>query len=256
MLILVGLGLWDEKDITLKGIERAKSADIVYLEIYTSKWHGDIKGLEKIIGKKIISVKRKDLEENSNKILDEAKNKKIVLFVFGDPLVATTHTSLLLDAKKKNIDVEIIHNASIYSAVCETGLHMYRFGATVTIPFPEKTSNKIPRSIYETIIGNKKKGLHSLLLLDIIYEKNKFLTPNEGMEILIETEKIMKKNVFTMDTEVVVLARAGSDKSLIVFGKVKDLINKNFGEPPFVMILPGNLHFTEKDYLKQYEVNR
>lgn len=36
MLYLVGLGLADETDITVKGLEAVKKADRVYLEAYTS----------------------------------------------------------------------------------------------------------------------------------------------------------------------------------------------------------------------------
>lgn len=36
MLYLVGLGLSDETDITVKGLEVAKTASRVYLEAYTS----------------------------------------------------------------------------------------------------------------------------------------------------------------------------------------------------------------------------
>lgn len=36
MLYLVGLGLGDAKDITVRGLEIVKKADIVYLEAYTS----------------------------------------------------------------------------------------------------------------------------------------------------------------------------------------------------------------------------
>lgn len=254
MLILIGLGLWDEEDITLKGLKRAKNADVVYLEIYTSKWHGNLERLESILDKKINVVRREDLEEKSDKILGEARDKKVVLFVPGDPVIATTHVSLLIDAKNRGVETEVIHNASIYSAIGETGLHVYRFGATVTIPFLEKTSNKLPKSIYETIRENKRKGLHSLLLLDVIHEKNKYLTPNEGMKILLEIEGKVKKNIFMNDTEIVVFARAGSKNLLIVHGKVEDLIKKDFGGPPFVIILPGELHFTEKDYLKHYRI--
>jgi diphthine synthase len=248
MLSLIGLGLWDEEDITLKGLNRAKNADKVYIELYTSKWHGNIEKLEKIIDKKIEFLKREDLEEKSNEIIKEAKDKKVVLFVLGDPLIATTHVSLLSDAKKVGVKTEIIHNASIYSAICETGLHAYKFGSTVTVPFPEKTGNKFPTSISKEIKENESRDLHTLLLLDIIPEKNKYMTPNEGIKMLL------KMNIFTKDTDVVVFARAGSDKSLIVYGKVEDLIEKNFGEPPFVIILPGKLHFTEKEYLEMFRV--
>lgn len=36
VLLLVGIGLFDEKDITLRGLEDIKRADRVYLENYTS----------------------------------------------------------------------------------------------------------------------------------------------------------------------------------------------------------------------------
>ncbi len=248
MLTLIGLGLHNEKDLTLKGIEQAKTADKAYIEFYTSKWHGSIKNLEKLIGKKIIILKRQDLEEKSEKILEEAKNKKVILFVLGDPLIATTHTSLILDAKKRGIETKIMHNASIYSAVGETGLQIYKFSTTATIPFSEKTSGELPTSLYDKIKQNQKRGLHTLLLLDIDSEKNKYMTPNQGMRILLNIE------VIADDTDIVVFARAGSEKPLIMYGKIKDIIKKDFGQPPFVIIIPGKLHFTEKEYLEYYQV--
>ena len=36
MLYLVGLGLGDEKDITVRGLEVVRSCDVIYLEAYTS----------------------------------------------------------------------------------------------------------------------------------------------------------------------------------------------------------------------------
>jgi diphthamide biosynthesis methyltransferase len=39
MLYLIGLGLADEKDITVKGLEIVKRAERVYLEAYTSILH-------------------------------------------------------------------------------------------------------------------------------------------------------------------------------------------------------------------------
>jgi len=161
-------------------------------------------------------------------------------------LVATTHSSLLSDAKKVGVKTEVVHNASIYSAVGETGLHLYKFGRTVTIPFPEKI--KLTDTLADAIEKNMKMDLHTLLLLDVISEKKKYMRPEEGMKILLG----MKKKFFTEETEVVVFARAGSDKPLIVYGKVKDLIKKDFGEPPFVMIIPGKLHFTEREYLESF----
>jgi len=254
MLSLIGLGIFNEEDVSIKGLNRAKNADIVYLELYTSKWHGDIKKLEKIINKKIEILKRSDLEEKSENVLEKAKKDNIVLLIPGDPLIATTHISLLLEAKKKGIKTEVIHNASIYSSVGECGLHVYKFGATATIPFLEKTGNKIPISSYETIKENVRKGLHTLLLLDVVSEKNKYMTPNEGIEILLKAEQEKKYGIFTKNTDIIVFARAGSENPLIVYGKVKDLLKKDFGNPPYVIIIPGKLHFTEKEYLEFYRL--
>ena len=256
MLTLIGLGLWDEFDISLKTMLRIKKADRVYIELYTSKWYGNLKRLEKIIGKEVEILDRKDLEEKSDKILEEAKDKDVVIFVPGDPLIATTHVSLLSNAKKMGIDVEVIHNASIYSAIGETGLHVYKFGATVTIPFLEKTNEFLPFSIYEKIKENKRNDLHTLILLDVISEEKKYMTPNQGMKILLKTEEAMRKKIFTEDTEVVVFTRAGSKGPMIVYGKVKDMINEDFGSPPFVIIAPSRLHFTEKEYLEYHRVGK
>ncbi len=246
MLSLIGLGLYDEKDLTIRGLERAKNADKVYAEFYTSRWHGNVEKLEKMIERKIEIVNRKDLEEESNRIIGDAKDKKVVIFVLGDPLVATTHTSLLTEARKVGIKTEVVHNASIYSAVGEIGLHLYKFGRTVTIPFPEKIESI--DTLADTIEKNMKMGLHTLLLLDVISEKKKYMRPEEGMKILLK----MGKKFFTRDTEIIVFVRAGSDMPSIVYGKVKDLIEKDFGESPFVMIIPGKLHFTEKEYLENF----
>lgn len=246
MLVLIGLGLHNEKDLTLRGIEAAKNADKAYIELYTSVWRGKEK-LEKIIGKEIEELKREDLEQHASRIIDEAKTKNVVVFVPGDPMIATTHTILIEQARKDNIEVNIVHNASIVSAIGETGLHIYKFGASATVPFPEKTKGRPPESVYNVIKLNKKTGLHTLLLLDITPEH--CMTANEAMEILLSIEKQRKEDVFTEETEVVVFVRAGSDESLVLFGKVSELKNRDFGKPPMVLIVPGIMHFTEKEYL-------
>jgi diphthine synthase len=249
MLSLIGLGLNNERSITLEGLEECRKSDKIYLEVYTSKWAGSLEELAKVIGEEIIKVKRIDLEEESKRIIHEAKEEKISILVIGDPLVATTHSTLLLEARKAGIKTKVIHNASIYSSVGETGLHLYKFGATVTIPFPEKTNNQFPEAMYQTIENNQNHGLHTLCLLDLISEEEKYMTPRKAMEILLESENIREED------EIVVVGRIGNENSSIVFGKIKDLIEKDFGEPPFVLILLGKLHFTEKEYLEYCRVD-
>jgi diphthine synthase len=249
MLALVSLGLFDEKDLTIRGLEEAKKADRVFIELYTSKWHGNLKNLEKMIGKKVEVLHRKDLEEDSGKILEEAKEKDVVILTQGDCLVQTTHSVLIQDAKKLGIETKVIHNASIISVVAETGLHPQKFGPYVTVPFPEKTKGKMPESVYEIIKMNKSRGLHTLCLLDVVEEESKYMLPHEAMKILLDMEDKRKEDIFTSDTTVMVFAKAGSENPLIIFDKVKNLLKKNLNELPAVLIIPGTLHFTEKEHL-------
>ncbi len=248
MLTLIGLGLYDEKDLSLRGIDAAKNADEVFIELYTSKWHGNLKNLEKIVGKEIKILQRKDLEENSAQIVDRAKVKDIAIFVPGDPLIATVHSSLLQQAKKNGVKTKVIHNSSIISAICETGLHIYRFGSCVTIPFPDRTKGKLPESIYEIIKINRSHGLHTLCLLDILEQRA--MDVKEAIEILLNLEDQRKEGIFKKDTEIVVFAKAGSENPIIDYAKVEDILKKKY-EIPAVIIIPGILHFTEKEFLSK-----
>ena len=246
MITLVGLGLHDEKDLTLRGIEAAKAADSVYIELYTSVWKGK-EALERVFGKPIKELVRADLEQRAGEIVAEAKTRDVVVLIPGDPMIATTHSILMDEAKGAGIEARIVHNASIVSAIAETGLHIYKFGATATVPFREKTGGRLPESVYDTIKMNKANGLHTLLLLDITPERS--MTANEAMRTLLAIEEQRREGVFADDMDVVVFARAGSKKPLIAFGKVNEMKAKKFGEPPMVVIVPGTLHFTEKEYL-------
>ena len=50
MFYLVGLGLFDEKDISLKGIETLKNVDKVYAEFFTSRLFGsNFDAIEEVI---------------------------------------------------------------------------------------------------------------------------------------------------------------------------------------------------------------
>jgi len=249
MLTLIGLGLNDEKDMTLKGIDAAKKSDKVFAEFYTGLWHGSVENLEKTIGKKIIEVQRKDLEDDLEKFLLLAKESDISILIQGDPLVATTHITLITEAKKMGIETRIIHNSSIFSAVSETGLHIYKFGPTVTIPFLEKTNNKLSKSVYDTISENKKRNLHTLCLLDVISEKKKYMSAIEAIEILLKMEKEFKGKIIHTDLEAVIFESAGSENSKIIFGKISDLKSKTFNSYPQILILVGSLHFSEREYL-------
>ncbi len=248
-LVFAGLGLNDEKGLSLKGLEVARSADAVFLERYTGLMPDlSISNLEKMVGKKLSIVSRKQLEDENGKILlDAAKKGKAVLFVPGDPLVATTHVALRIEAEKSGIKTRVVHGASIISAVIGlSGLQNYKFGKTVTIPFPNETP---PETCYNVIAQNKSLGLHTLCLLDVKAEERRFLSIKEGLEALLEIEEQKKKGTVTLETLAVAIARAGSNNPAVKAGYVKELLNYDCGKPPYSLVFPGELHFMETEAL-------
>ena len=247
MIYLIGLGLWDEKSMSMEALETAKKCDILYAEFYTSKLFGTtIEKLEKTIGKKIKILSREEVEQG-NEIINSAREKKVGFLVAGDALTATTHIDLIIQAKKEGVDFKVVHGASIYTAAPGlAGLQIYKFGRATSVPFPEQGFH--PETPYEVIKENKKAGLHTLIFLDIKGEK--CLTANEAMLLLLAIENKRKENVFTEETEVCVVARAGSENPTVKFGKVKDVIMKDFGKPLHALIVPGKLHFKEREALE------
>lgn len=248
-LTFIGLGLYDEKDISLKGIEEIKNCDKVYAEFYTAILSGaDIKKIEKTIGKKIEVLSREETEKG-DKILKDAKDKDVVFLTCGDPMTATTHIDLRLRAIKNEIKTRVIHGSSISTAVPGLlGLQNYKFGRTTTLAYPEK--DYFPTSPYDIIKDNKKMGLHTLVLLDIQADKNRYMTANEGMKLLLKMEENLKGNIFKKDSIVCVVARAGSSKPITIAGAVEDLMDKDFGPPLHTLVIPGKLHFMEIEALQ------
>ena len=163
-LYLIGLGLGDEKDISIKGLEIVKKCSSVYLEDYTSKLSSSISNMEKLYGREIIPASRNLIEKNAeDTILKEAKTNDVALLVVGDPFGATTHSDIFLRAKELKIKIKVLHNASILNAIGITGLELYKFGKTTSIPYPEKSF--FPETAYDVIKQNQKQGLHTLCLL-------------------------------------------------------------------------------------------
>lgn len=166
MLFLIGLGLGDAKDITVKGLEVVKKVGKVYLENYTSILTCGQHELEAFYGRSVIVADREMIEQECKEILDAAETDDgAAVLVVGDPMNATTHTDLLLRAASRKIPFQIVHNASILNAVACCGLQIYNFGETVSIPFWTETWK--PESFYDKIMRNRKNGLHTLCLLDI-----------------------------------------------------------------------------------------
>lgn len=250
MLYLIGLGL-NKKAISLKGLETAQKCDKLFLENYTSVIPDlSVKELESRFKNKVKILDRSKVEEGPEVILNEAENQNIGFLVLGDPLVATTHISLKLEAEKRGIEVEVIHAASIYSAIGELGLQVYKIGKSVTIPMDYETG--VP---YETLKQNKKRGLHTLLFLDLNPKNEKFLRVPKAIEFLLEKEKERGEGVFLSNTKVLGAARIGS-KPTVYYGSAEEIKKQDFGAPPYILVVPGKLHFMEKEALERFSISQ
>lgn len=247
-LVFVGLGLNDEKGISLNGLDETKTAETVFMELYTSLMPNfSLERFQKLCGKQVQLISRRELEEENGKvILTAAERGKTVFLIPGDPFIATTHVTLRIEAEKHEIKTRIIHGASIISAIIGlSGLHNYKFGKTVTVPFPENSSE----TPYNVIEQNKKLGLHTLCLLDLKAEEKRFLSINQAITALLRVEEKKKNNVITPETVAVGVARAGSNEPTLKADFIKNLLTFAFGEPPYSLIFTGDLHFMEAEAL-------
>jgi diphthine synthase len=238
----------DEKGISLSGLEETQTSNYVFMELYTSLMpHFSLERFEALLGKQVTLVARRELEEeNGALILNAAEKGKTVFLVPGDPLIATTHVTLRIEAKKRGIKTRIIHGASVISAIIGlSGLHNYKFGKTVTIPFPENFSE----TPYKVIAQNKKLGLHTLCLLDLKADEKRFLRIKEGLTMLSEIEQKRKKRIVTPNTLAVGVARVGSNVPTLKADFIKNLLKYDFGGPPHSLIFLGQIHFVESEAL-------
>ena len=249
MLTFIGLGLYDERDITVKGLDAVRKADIVYAEFYTLHLFGTtIEKMEKFYGRKVSVLTREEVEQNPY-WLPQAKEKNVVFLSGGDAMVATTHIDLRLRAKDMGIETAIIHAPSISSAVCGlSGLQNYRFGKSATIPFPYIRNNKtvISEAPYDTIKMNKKNELHTLIFLDI--SGNRFMDIRYAASLLLEVEAKKGEGVL-VNALAVGISRAGSDSPIVKADYLERLKDFDFGEPLHVLVIPAQLHFIEAEAL-------
>lgn len=274
MLYLVGMGLGDEKDITLRGLEIVRKCERVYLEAYTSLLsfglsNNALSTLEDLYGRPVILADREMVEQGMEQILEEACTSDIAFLVVGDPFGATTHSDLVVRARKMGVEVKVVHNASVMNAVGVCGLQLYRFGETISIPFFTETWR--PDSFYDKIKANRQLGLHTLCLLDIRvkepsleslcrgkkdYEPPKFMTINTAIEQLLEIEERRAESAYNEDTSCVGLVRLGSEMQKIVAGSMKELLTVDFGPPLHCLVIVGKTHPIEEEVLEFYSMSK
>ncbi|MCX6774187.1 MAG: diphthine synthase [Candidatus Micrarchaeota archaeon] len=241
MLSIIGLGY--SVDPTLKGLGIIAKSREIYLDSYTSPVSRNLKDLvEKAIGKEVKLAERKFIEEGG--LVREAGKGDVALLVIGDPFFATTHVSMIIEAKQKGIKTEVISNSSIFDAVGRTGLSPYKFGRTVTLSYWREKYR--PTSPLELIEKNRGIGLHTLVLLDVAEDLGP-MDAKTGISQIREMEKAIGKEIIS---ELFVISRAGFDDERITFGNIDRLEKESLGKPLFCFIVPGEMTKIEKEFAK------
>ena len=250
-LYLIGLGLSNEKDITVRGLEAVKKCSKIYLEGYTSLLQVSKEQLEEYYGKEIIIADRGMTEQGDEKIVSEAKEKNVAFLIIGDVFSATTHIQLFKLAREKEVKVEVINNASVLNAVGIVGLELYKYGKITSIPFIEDHPNL--ETPYNVLKENKSLGLHTLFLLDLKPGEKKFMTVNSALEILEKIETKKKEKLISDDILVIGCARLGCDDFVVKSGLLKEVKKFDFGSPLHCLIIPGKMHFVEKEVVEMWK---
>lgn len=270
MLHLIGIGAKKEH-INFEMFDVIKKCNTVFLEYYTSFYETNFEELSEFLGKKITIVDRDIVETKAeNTIINPAKEHDIALLILGDPLIATTHTDLLLRCIKSGVKTKIYNNVSIGNYITRTGLQFYKFGKITSIPFFNEKF--MPRTPFLVLHDNFKMGAHTLFLLDlnpsndVAYKgKEKYLKASDALKFLLEIPQIMLENdeieekdamIIDEETPALICSRLGFEDEEILYDNISGLIeidkHRHFKEP-LCIIIPGDMHEMEQKFLEQFK---
>jgi diphthine synthase len=237
MLYLIGLGL-NERGISKEGMLALENCKKIYLEEYTVDFPYETNEL-KLGKKRIIGLTRLDVE--SDMLIKEAKSINIGLLVYGSPLFATTHISLILDAEKANIKTKVIYSASVLDAVAETGLQHYKFGKITSMP---RWGETYEPDFMHYVKQNQEINAHSLILVDIGLEFDRALIQLRENGVL---------NKINMD-KILLCSGLGTEHSYIFYGTIEQLKKLRGVPKPFCFVIPEDMHFIEKEAVERFEI--
>jgi diphthine synthase len=254
MLTFIGLGLYDERSITVEGREALAAADRAFAEFYTSRLVGTtVEELETYHDTEIECRDRAGVERDPEPILDAAEDADVAFLTAGDTMISTTHVDLRLRAHERGIETRVIHGVSAQSAAAGlTGLQNYRFGKATTLPFPSAHGGgDVPDSVVRTIEDNRERDLHTLVYLDIkvddptadaagLSEDERFMTGDRAAELLAAAWG---------DELAVVVGRAGSPDPVVAADRLSALAERDFGGPLHLLVVPAEPHHLEADAL-------
>ncbi|MFC7058356.1 diphthine synthase [Halovenus salina] len=244
MLSFIGLGLYDERSITLRGRDVLADADTAFAEFYTSQLVGTaVEQLESTHDIDIEVRERAGIEQRPEPILAAAEERHAAMLTAGDTMISTTHVDLRTRAHERGIETQVIHGTTAQTAASSlTGLQNYRFGKATTLPF-EETHGGVPDSVIETVQANRERDLHTLVYLDIDAEDDRFMTGDTAASLLGDELD---------DPLGVVVTQAGSDDPTVRADRLSILAEESFGDPLHLLVVPAACHPLEKESLQTF----
>jgi len=255
MLLLVGLGL-EQGDISVKALEALKNADRICLERYTLPIPEEyIHYLEEQTGKKATELERKDLEDQVKATLEPALEAELAILIPGDPLVATTHHTVIDTAREMGIETKVYHAPSIFSvAIGESGLDIYKFGPTTTIPF--WSAKYKPVSFMDVIKRNNENNQHTLVLLDVDPVARQTMSAIDAILLLQKADEKKGYGLFSSKRKIIILCEVGSVEQEILYTifnntKIEKAAQRLEGKRTCI-IVPAELTFAEESLLKRF----
>ncbi|KAI3991906.1 hypothetical protein MKX01_012851 [Papaver californicum] len=239
MLYVIGLGLGDEKDITLKGLEAVKICDKVYIEAYTSLLSfglssNGLSSLEELYGKSLIVADIEMVEEKADDILSEARESNVAFLISGSSSAEIGNTGQ--------------GDTQCFGKECSWTLWL------TTLPL-------WCDSFYEKIQSNRVLGSHTLCLIDIRvkgpsleslcrgkkqYERPRYMTVNTAIEQLLEVEHSRGQAAYSEEPLVL----------MIVAASMKELLAVDFGAPLHCLVIVGKTHPVEEEMLEFYSLKK
>lgn len=254
-LAFIGLGLGDDRDLSLRVREVLRRCDVVLSESYTSVLApGSLERLAAALARPIVTLPRSEVEAERPVLDALARHARVGFLVAGDPFAATTHVALRLAAEKAGHSWTYWPNASIVTAAPSfLGLQQYRFGRIVSVPFPEPDFS--PRSPLEGILQNRAQDLHTLVLLDLRPNESRFMTANQAIRILADLDAGSATPTLSERTGLAVVARLGTESAQAWYGPWGRLVDLDFGPPLHSVVVPApTLHFEEQEALDRVRV--
>ncbi|MCL4332872.1 MAG: diphthine synthase [Candidatus Thermoplasmatota archaeon] len=245
-LRIIGLGLRGFHGLSMEAVSALESSDHIFLDTYTSITDGkSIDALRKMFPS-LVDADREMLE-NPVRILELSGDSSVSIIVVGDPLSATTHNQLRLDAMRSGISTEVFPSSSIITyAPAASGLLLYRMGPPVSLPFTEK--NFFPTSVYRKIARNHDLDLHTLVLLDL--REGKTMPVGDACSTLKKMEEAERGNILE-HVQLIVVSSAGSHDERIVRGSLRSIEKCVFSSPSCI-IIPAILSEKENEFVEAF----